>query len=77
MAMLASRQATAFKIVGYFSTWQGDVNTINHGQVTPINYSFVSPHGKWWFTASKRWWRAFTDAGDTSPCQKGKSIDRR
>lgn len=43
-AALLTTQATAgFKVVGYFPTWQGDVNTIPYQQVTHINYSFVLP----------------------------------
>lgn len=44
-AMLAfsGEAAAAFKVVGYFPTWQGDVNTIPYSKVTHINYSFVLP----------------------------------
>lgn len=41
--LLAGHAAAAFKVVGYFPTWQGDVNGIPYNKVTHINYSFVLP----------------------------------
>ncbi|MDF2456973.1 MAG: chiA4 [Cytophagaceae bacterium] len=32
-----------FRIVGYFPSWQGNVNTINYSKLTHINYSFILP----------------------------------
>ena len=34
----------AFKVVGYFPSWAGDVNSIQYDKVTHINYSFVLPN---------------------------------
>ncbi|MAM88548.1 MAG: hypothetical protein CME36_14685 [unclassified Hahellaceae] len=42
-ALFAAGPAAAFKVVGYFPTWQGDVNSIPYGRMTHINYSFVLP----------------------------------
>ncbi len=40
---LAGETQAAFKVIGYFPTWQGDVNTIPYHRLTHINYSFVLP----------------------------------
>jgi chitinase len=40
---VASQADAAFKVVGYFPTWQGDVNRIPYTKVTHINYSFLIP----------------------------------
>ena len=40
---LAGESQAAFKVIGYFPTWQGDVNTIPYNKLTHINYSFVLP----------------------------------
>ncbi|GAA3962133.1 hypothetical protein GCM10022278_20180 [Allohahella marinimesophila] len=42
-ALFAAGPAAAFKVVGYFPTWQGDVNSIPYERLTHINYSFVLP----------------------------------
>lgn len=39
----ATQANAAFKVVGYFPTWQGDVNRIPYTKVTHINYSFLIP----------------------------------
>ncbi|WP_233261922.1 glycosyl hydrolase family 18 protein [Vitiosangium sp. GDMCC 1.1324] len=36
-------RASATKVVGYFPTWQGDVNAIQYDKLTHINYAFVLP----------------------------------
>jgi hypothetical protein len=35
---------SGFKVVGYFPTWQGDVNAIQYDKLTHINYSFIVPN---------------------------------
>ncbi|MBU6953331.1 glycosyl hydrolase family 18 protein [Hahella sp. HN01] len=42
-AMIAAPAMAEFKVVGYFPTWQGDVNSIPYDKVTHINYSFAIP----------------------------------
>lgn len=39
----ASQVHAAFKVVGYFPTWQGDVNALPYNKVTHINYAFLLP----------------------------------
>ncbi|WNG20536.1 glycosyl hydrolase family 18 protein [Cystobacter fuscus] len=42
---LGSQEARALstRVVGYFPTWQGDVNAIQYDKLTHINYSFLLP----------------------------------
>ena len=35
--------ALSTRVVGYFPTWQGDVNAIQYDKLTHINYSFALP----------------------------------
>ncbi len=37
------RGALSTRVVGYFPTWQGDVNAIQYDKLTHINYSFLLP----------------------------------
>src|SRR5688500_409839 len=37
------KQINQFKIVGYFPTWQGNVEDIQFGRITHLNYAFVLP----------------------------------
>lgn len=39
----ASGAQAAFKVVGYFPGWQGDVNTIQYSKLTHLHYAFVLP----------------------------------
>lgn len=43
-ALIASPAFAAFKVVGYFPSWSGDVNTLPYDKVTHINYSFAIPN---------------------------------
>ncbi|EPX65303.1 Chitinase [Cystobacter fuscus DSM 2262] len=36
-------KALSTRVVGYFPTWQGDVNAIQYDKLTHINYSFLLP----------------------------------
>ena len=36
-------RALSTRVVGYFPTWQGDVNAIQYDKLTHINYSFLLP----------------------------------
>jgi chitinase len=42
-AFVAEPASAAFKVIGYFPTWAGDVNTIQYNKLTHINYAFVLP----------------------------------
>ncbi|MDX1693582.1 MAG: glycosyl hydrolase family 18 protein [Ketobacteraceae bacterium] len=43
-ALIMAPAHAAFKVVGYFPSWAGDVNSIPYDRVTHINYSFVLPN---------------------------------
>lgn len=43
-ALVAVPVQAAFKVVGYFPSWAGDVNNLPYDKVTHINYSFVLPN---------------------------------
>jgi GH18 family chitinase len=42
-AATLEERALATKVIGYFPTWSGDVNTIQYDKLTHINYAFVLP----------------------------------
>lgn len=42
-ALGPSNAEAAFKVVGYFPTWAGDVNALPYTKLTHINYAFVLP----------------------------------
>lgn len=44
LSLVAPQAEAAFKVVGYFPSWSGDVNTIQYNKVTHINYSFLLPN---------------------------------
>lgn len=44
LSLSVPQAEAAFKVVGYFPSWSGDVNTIQYNKVTHINYSFVLPN---------------------------------
>jgi GH18 family chitinase len=40
---IASFCAAEFKVIGYFPTWSGNVDTIAYDKMTHVNYSFILP----------------------------------
>lgn len=51
LASVATMAEAAFKVVGYFPTWSGDVNTLPYHQMTHVNYSFILPTAQGGLTA--------------------------
>jgi regulation of enolase protein 1 (concanavalin A-like superfamily) len=44
LTMLGASHALAFRVVGYFPSWQGNVSDIQFSKVTHINYAFLLPN---------------------------------
>jgi GH18 family chitinase len=44
LAVSCTNAFAAFKVVGYFPSWQGSVSAIQYSKVTHINYAFVLPN---------------------------------
>ena len=37
---MSADDASAFRVIGYFPSWQGSVSGIQFGKVTHVNYAF-------------------------------------